>query len=224
MNEDYLIKKDEVFNVTTPVNDFITKSLSHKNPYIVHIKDKSLYIQPFVVSPKYSYAPQFFMKYWNINENDTVLDIGSGSGILAIFASDIAKKVVASDINPYAITCIKKSMELNNSIIDFRIGNLFEIVKPGEKFSKILFNAPYFNKKASNELELGLFDENYTVMKAFLSGAKKHLTRNGLVLLGFSKLGEVKTIESLIQENDYVIKEKFVETFGHTRILYYLRK
>ncbi len=216
--------EEREFEVTTPVNDFIRKSLSHKKPYMTSkpIKGKYFYCHPFVVSPEYSYAPQFFSDYWEIKEDDTVLDIGSGCGILAILAAEIAEKVVASDINPYSLECIRENMRIHNASIDLRIGNMFEVVREGEKFTKILFNAPYFNEQATNELEIGLFDKDYKVMGLFLEGAMNHLTEDGLALVGFSELGEVDTVEGLIRKNEYSIADKKVETFGHTRILYYL--
>ena len=42
-------------------------------------------------------------------KDDIVLEIGTGCGILAILAAKTAKKVVAIDINPYAIECTKRN-------------------------------------------------------------------------------------------------------------------
>lgn len=215
---------DKNFEVTTDIEEFLKKSRSHKEPYIFELKGKRFYVDPHIMSPKYSYAPQFFMDYWNIDKDDVILDVGTGSGILAIFASDIAKKVVASDINPYCLESVKRSAELNNANLEIRIGNMFDVVKEGEKFTKIFFNAPYFNRKPKDELEKAVFDEDYKVMEAFLKDAKKHLARNGNVLIGFSELGDVKKIESMIEYYMYEVTKKSRENYGHTRILYTTEK
>ncbi|MDD5417621.1 MAG: methyltransferase [Candidatus Nanoarchaeia archaeon] len=210
------------FKVTTDIKDFLKKSRQHKKPYFYELKGKTFYITPNIMSPKFSYAPQFFMDYWNIQENDTVLDVGTGSGVLAIFASDIAKKVIATDINPYCLESVKKSIEINNADVELRIGNMFDIVKEDELFSKIFFNAPYFSRKPKDNLERAVFDKDYKAMEAFLKDAKHHLTRNGQVLVGFSELGDVKRIEKMMEFYMYEITRKDVETYGHTRILYTL--
>jgi release factor glutamine methyltransferase len=78
-----------------------------------------------------------------VERRDKVLEIGTGTGIIAIKASKKSRMVVATDINPYAIKCATKNIISNKSYnIELRQGNLFEPVK-GEKFNLILFNTPY---------------------------------------------------------------------------------
>lgn len=80
-----------------------------------------------------------------VNEDDAILDMGTGCGILAVLAAEKAKRVVAVDINPYAIKCASNNAEMNGvkERIEFRLGNLFQPIKPSEIFNRILFNAPY---------------------------------------------------------------------------------
>ncbi|UCC59102.1 MAG: tRNA (adenine(22)-N(1))-methyltransferase TrmK [Candidatus Bathyarchaeum sp.] len=86
-------------------------------------------------------------------EGDAVLDMGTGCGILAVLAAEKAKRVVAVDINPYAIDCAIKNAELNSvkEKIDFRQGDLFQPIKPTETFSLIFFNAPYLPSEPHEE-------------------------------------------------------------------------
>ena len=71
-----------------------------------------------------------------ITNNDIVLDLGTGCGILAVLAAKIAKKIIAVDINPHAIEYAKKNAEINlkKEKNDFRKGNLFEPIKNNEHF------------------------------------------------------------------------------------------
>ena len=89
----------------------------------------------------------------NVSEDDSVLDIGTGCGILSILASEKAKKVVGIDINPYSISCAKKNLEINKigGNIDFRLGDMFKVLKKGEQFSLILFNSPYLPSDPDEE-------------------------------------------------------------------------
>ena len=74
----------------------------------------------------------------------TILDLGSGTGIISIFAGmKNVKKSVAVDIKPRLIEITKYNCKLNN--LDNRIkilkGDLFDCIK-GYKFDKIITNPP----------------------------------------------------------------------------------
>ncbi|MFA5126896.1 MAG: HemK2/MTQ2 family protein methyltransferase [Patescibacteria group bacterium] len=78
-----------------------------------------------------------------VNTNDTVLDLATGSGMIAIFCADKAKKVIATDINPRAINYAKFNAILNDAEnkIEFKVGDLFNPVR-GRKFDLIIWNGP----------------------------------------------------------------------------------
>jgi release factor glutamine methyltransferase len=88
-----------------------------------------------------------------VEDDDVVLDVGTGCGILAVLAAEKAKRVVAVDINPYAIKCGIKNARMNGveRKIEFRLGDLFQPIKPNEKFNLILFNAPYLPSEPGEE-------------------------------------------------------------------------
>ena len=90
----------------------------------------------------------------NIKKIHYLLDMGTGSGIIAIFLKSLANKLVnfnpkiyASDILKEAIKCAKKNVRLNNlnGKIHFIYSNLFQSFpkKVQHKFNVIIFNPPY---------------------------------------------------------------------------------
>ena len=93
------------------------------------------------------------------------------------------------------------------------------------KFDRVLFNAPYFNKKPDPEkpLTYGVYDFNYQATRKFLKGARKFLKRSGRVLLGYGLLDDVQLFEDIIKKSGFKISAKHIETHGHTRVLYILR-
>ena len=78
-----------------------------------------------------------------VRENDFVLDLATGSGMIGIFCADKAKKVIVTDINPKAIHYAKFNAILNDvdKKMEFKTGSLFNPVK-GIKFDLIIWNGP----------------------------------------------------------------------------------
>ena len=72
-----------------------------------------------------------------------VLDLGTGCGVLAHFASEFSDSVVATDINPRATEYALFNAQLNErNHIDCRTGNLFEPIA-GSLFDLIITNPPF---------------------------------------------------------------------------------
>lgn len=73
----------------------------------------------------------------------SVLDLGTGCGILALHASRWAGRVVATDLSPRALDYARFNARLNGvEGIEFRQGNLFDPVGP-ERFDRIVSNPPF---------------------------------------------------------------------------------
>jgi len=87
-------------------------------------------------------TPQI-IKSLKVEKGDIVLDLATGSGAIALFCADKAKRVYATDINPKAIKYAKFNAILNDleDKIEFRIGDLFSPVK-NLKFDYIVWNGP----------------------------------------------------------------------------------
>lgn len=83
-----------------------------------------------------------------------VLDIGSGSGCVAItLAKNIPGAVVVSvDISSAALDLARRNAELNTVSVDFRQGSLFKAVQ-GERFDLIVSNPPYIPAAEIDTLE-----------------------------------------------------------------------
>jgi protein-L-isoaspartate O-methyltransferase len=89
-------------------------------------------------------APSAILATLTSRENVwSALDVGTGSGVQAIWAARHCERVVAVDINPKALNLAAFNAHLNGvDNVEFRQGNLFEPVA-GERFDLIVSNAPY---------------------------------------------------------------------------------
>jgi SAM-dependent methyltransferase len=74
---------------------------------------------------------------------ESALDLGTGSGILAVLLARHAERVVATDLNPRAVAFADLNVALNGlEGIETRQGDLFEPVE-GETFDLIVSNPPF---------------------------------------------------------------------------------
>jgi release factor glutamine methyltransferase len=161
----------------------------------------------FVNKNVYEPAEDTFLLAENlqIEEEDVVLDIGTGCGIFAIISAKKARQVVATDINSHAVNCAKRNAKINNvsNKIEFIIGDLFQPIREGKEFSLITFNAPYLPVD-SGEIK-DWIDYAWTggpsgreLIDCFIDNASLHLKDGGKILLVQSTLSDVdKTMKRL---------------------------
>ena len=141
----------------------------------------------------------------SVDENDVVLDMGTGCGILGILAAKKAREVVATDLNPHAIDCAKMNAKLNKVAdkMDIRLGDLFQPVKQDERFSLILFNAPYLPSNPDEEKTwIGRSwaggPMGRQLIDRFISEVPQYLNKNGRILLVQSSLSNFnETLQKL---------------------------
>lgn len=79
----------------------------------------------------------------NISDQDRVIDVGTGSGILMVAAEKLgAKEIIGTDIDPMAIEVAKENLELNKVSLEKAkayAGDLISVVKE-DKFDVVVAN------------------------------------------------------------------------------------
>jgi len=131
------------------------------------------------------------------------LDLGAGSGIQARAAKSVkAKSILCVDINEEAL----KELKLQGfSTIK---SNLFSNTK--EKFDLIAFNPPYLPRDKREDKESALTTtggkKGDEIIIKFLEDIKKHLNKNGIVLLVISSLTPKEKILKILEKNSLSYK------------------
>ncbi|MDR2873799.1 MAG: methyltransferase [Methanobrevibacter sp.] len=154
-----------------------------------------------------------------IKKGDEILEIGTGTGIIAMNASILAKSVIATDINYDALKLAEKNIK-SNKIKNIKLcyGNLFNPVQ-NKKFDLILFNPPYLPTDKEDILEDDLnyaFDGGIDGMKtitSFLNQLKSHLKDKGKVQMIHSSLSKVEETIRILKskgfQTEITAKERF---------------
>ncbi len=136
-----------------------------------------------------------------------ILDMGTGTGIQAFAAAPKAKKVIAVDKNPEAVEYCKNAFHIFKNL-EFRVSDLFSNVP--EKFDFIIFNPPYLpESKYDKEIDTTGGKEGWETIEKFLKESKKHLNKNGKILMVFSSFTNPKKVLEIAKKLKY--KEKMLE-------------
>ncbi len=171
-----------------------------------------------VSSEVYEPAEDTFLLARNLSvkENERVLDIGTGCGILAVLAAEKAEKVVAIDINPHAVACARRNAEKNRvtAKVEVRLGHLFGAIAVDEKFDLMLFNAPYLPVEPSEgntwlEKAWAAGENGREVINRFIDEAPRYLAERGRILLVQSSLSDIT--ETLKQFSKYELQAVVVD-------------
>ena len=156
------------------------------------VQGTPLKILPSVFNPRVLRTGAFFAEViaaHRLGAGGHVLDLGTGSGICAIFAARHAQRVVAVDINRAAVRCATLNAGLNGlaGSIECRHGDLFEPVT-GERFDAIFFNPPYIVGAPLNERDAAWRAPD--VARRFAAGLEAHLAPGGRAYLLLSTFGD----------------------------------
>ena len=159
-----------------------------------------------------------FAENLKVKKTDKVLEIGTGTGIIAIISSKKTERVVAVDINEYAVECTRKNSDINKSNIDVRLGDLFDPVKD-EKFDLILFNTPYLptneDERVDDELEAAWDGgtDGRLVIDRFIKELTVHLNPGGRVQLVQSSLSNIEETTGRLMELGFEVSLTASERF-----------
>jgi release factor glutamine methyltransferase len=128
------------------------------------------------------------------------LDMGTGSGVGAVFAARAGYDVVAVDINPEAVRCARINALLSHleEQVEVREGDLFGPVA-GERFDLVLFNPPYFRGMPKDRLDHAW--RGVDVLERFAAGLPDALTAGGRALVVLSTDGDAAGLLCALERN-----------------------
>lgn len=133
------------------------------------------------------------------------LDLGTGSGIGAVFAARRGFRTVAVDINPHAVRCARINALLHRleERIDVRQGDLFAPVA-GERFDLVLFNPPFFRGEPASDLDRAW--RGTDVLERFAAGLPAALAEGGTALLCLSTDGDGEALLAALRGGGFGIE------------------
>ena len=82
-------------------------------------------------------APEL-VRFAGVQKGDSVVDVGCGTGVVAVTAAQVGAKVTASDLTPELIARAKENSIISGFEIDFQIADVEQLPYDNDKFDIVL--------------------------------------------------------------------------------------
>ncbi len=149
------------------------------------------------------YAPAedtyFLIKCITVETHETALDMGTGTGIIALHMARQGARVTAADKILAAVETTRENARLNKEHLQAIQSDLFSDV-PG-RYEVITFNPPYLPPGFPRDDAWDGGREGIEVTWRFLTDAHQHLTPGGRMYLLASTLGNITKLLTHFQHH-----------------------
>jgi release factor glutamine methyltransferase len=147
----------KILKYLTPVlQPLYRKYVAKTRPF--RYKNIHILVKPGVFYPGFIISTKFFLRYLETLDlrEETLLELGAGSGIISLFAASRGAVVTASDINPVSVQNIRENALMNKAELAVIESDLFENI-PESTFNYIIIAPPYYPKDPSDYAEMAWY-------------------------------------------------------------------
>ena len=185
--------------LTHPILKYGTQKWSSK-PRLYSYDGIEVIVMPDVFPPHYTISTKILLDYIKPLDikDKTLLELGCGSGIVALYAAKKEAIVTASDINNVALKALEKAAKKNSLELAILNSNLFNKLSQ-LSFDYIIINPPYYPKTPKNIKEQAWFcGENFEYFKSLFLQLSNRNDKNILMILSQDcDIQKIKNIASL---------------------------
>lgn len=210
--KDFLIGKTLQKEQTQKITNITNKRTEEKIP-VQHILGYSYFMgEKFIVSPDVLIPrpeTELLVEETLKLKGETVLDIGSGSGCIAIMLAKLSNKKVAScDISKKALCVAEQNANNLGAKVDFIHSDLFENIE--KKFDIIVSNPPYIPHsenlapEVNKEPHLALFADNngLAIYEKIITQAPQYLNKGGYIAFELG-IHQHEKVSKMLEESEF---------------------
>src|SRR5262245_13474976 len=164
-----------------------------------------LQIFPGVFHPKYFGSSSILARFVSRLSltGKSFLEVGCGSGVVALCAAKAGADVTAVDINPEAVRCTLVNAAKNNLRVDARTGDLFSSLN-GMRFAVIAWNPPFLRADAQSLAEAAFYGgRDFEVIRRFAKQARAHITAGASIYTVVSADVSIERVEELFRNEGF---------------------
>lgn len=214
--QDFWLNKNIPDEKITKINLLIEKRLKTRAP-IQHLLGYGYFMgEKFIVNPDVLIPrpeTELLVNAVSKLNAETILDIGTGSGCIAIMLKKLTNKnITACDISAKSLEIARKNAENINVKVDFVESDLFSNIK--KSFDIIVSNPPYIPYSEHHALDievkehephLALFASDESGVEFYekiIKNSHKHLNQGGFLAFEIG-IGQAKAICELLKNNNF---------------------
>lgn len=179
--------------------------LKHDRPY--SFDGLHLVIKKGVFHPGFFFSTRLLieaLQRFDIHSK-SLLELGSGSGLITCWTAREGAKVLAIDVNSTAVDNTRLNIEMNSlkSAATAVVSDLFENVA-SQLFDVIVVNPPYYPKNPKTAAEQAWYcGEGFEYFKRFFQQLSAYLHAETTVLMSLSEDCDLKAIQTIGEEHGF---------------------
>jgi release factor glutamine methyltransferase len=183
----------------------LLRYLKHDRPY--SFDGLHLIVKKSVFHPGFFFSTRLLieaLQRFDIH-NKSLLELGSGSGLITCWAAREGAKVLAIDINALAVENTQLNIEMNSlqSAASAVVSDLFENVS-SQLFDVIVVNPPYYPKNPKTAAEQAWYcGEGFEYFQRFFQQLSAYLHAETIVLMSLSEDCDLKAIQTIGEEHGF---------------------
>ena len=171
-------------------------------------RDTVISVLPGVFHPGMFSSTNFILDYLEkqVLANQTLLEVGSGTGLISVRAAKAQAKATAIDISKIAIENTTLNAKSNDVEVDIVHTDLFDNLEK-HSFDWIIINPPYYARDPKNERDLAWYcGENFEYFKKLFKGLRGVAHPRSHIIMVLTKDCDLHKIFSLGKEEGFVFE------------------
>lgn len=177
-------------------------------------KGLRLVIPPAVFHPGFFFSTRLLLRYIASLplKNKLLLELGAGSGLIAMYAAREGAAVTATDINPVAVHSLEMNRQSNRIPLTVIQSDLFTNL-PQQAYDIIAINPPYYKKQPRTPAEYAWYcGEQGEYFHQLFSGLHNYIHARSMVLMILCDGCDIPMIREMARANGYQLNCVFTKT------------
>jgi release factor glutamine methyltransferase len=183
---------------------------------VYHYEGLRIQVFPGVFHPGLFFSTGVLLRFLKDQSlaGKTLLELGSGSGLIAVWSARQGAFVTASDINSQAIHNTRENAKANGVPVAVVHSDLFTNM-PAATFDWIVVNPPYYPRQPANEAENAWYcGENFEYFGRFFAQLHPFLHSDSSVLMVLSEDCALNRITNMATQHGFAMNQVRQEKTG----------
>jgi release factor glutamine methyltransferase len=175
-----------------------------------------LQVFPSVFHPKYFGSSSILARFISglTLRGKAFLEVGCGSGVVALCAAKAGAEVTAVDINPEAVRCTLENARTNHLRVDARVGDLFSSVT-GMRFDVIAWNPPFLRADAVTLTDAAFFGgRDFDVIRRFVKHVRANIADGASIYTILSADASIERVEEFFRNEAFDVSRVSSSRWG----------